>query len=177
MATTIQRLSALFNAHNGLLAVAGDALRDTNMQDAVVVLFPPEDGQGVMGVNIADALPDDLAHHFTNAYMFPSLPAEIVWGGPNGDAGILGSNSFAAHIALMPPHATAPDDLLMNINPSCDALSHPDSWKQLSGWRQRYMVDRGVLALGYSARILFTMPLPTMWLGRQPNGWAQTMLP
>ena len=32
-----------------------------------------------------------------------------------------------------------------------------------------------MLASGYSSRILFTMPLPQMWLGRQPKGWAQTM--
>ena len=32
-----------------------------------------------------------------------------------------------------------------------------------------------ILAWGYSSRILLIIPLPQMWLGRQPKGWAQTM--
>ena len=32
-----------------------------------------------------------------------------------------------------------------------------------------------MFAAGYSARIRLIMPLPQMWLGRQPKGWAHTM--
>ena len=40
--------------------------------------------------------------------------------------------------------------------------------KQLTG----YVV---MLARGYMVRILLIIPLPQMWLGRQPKGWAQMM--
>ena len=33
-----------------------------------------------------------------------------------------------------------------------------------------------MLMLGFFALMGFIMPLPQMWLGRQPKGWVQTML-
>ena len=39
------------------------------------------------------------------------------------------------------------------------------------------VVHRRDIGVAVGARILLIMPLPTIWLGRQPKGWAQTILP